>query len=72
VPEALGVEPIGELHARAAITEVVELDPRDLYIPLARSATLVAGDERFDLRPGTMVRVAIEPITQLGLPARSG
>jgi hypothetical protein len=30
---------------------------KEVYIPIAGSAVLEAGDERFDLRPGVMVRV---------------
>lgn len=43
-------------HAHDDGTE--EAGQEEVYIPLAGSATLVAGDERFDLRPGTMARVA--------------
>jgi hypothetical protein len=32
----------------------------EVYVPLAGSAVLEAGDERFDLRPGVMVRVGPE------------
>lgn len=34
-----------------------EAGQEEVYIPLAGSAVLVAGDERFELRPGVMVRV---------------
>ena len=34
-----------------------EAGQEEVYIPLAGSGLLVAGDERFDLRPGVMVRV---------------
>ena len=43
-------------HAHGAGTE--EAGQEEVYIPLSGSATLVADDERFDLRPGVMVRVA--------------
>jgi hypothetical protein len=43
-------------HAHGEGTE--EAGQEEVYIPLAGSATLVADDERFDLRPGTMARVA--------------
>jgi hypothetical protein len=32
----------------------------EVYVPLAGSATLEAGEERFDLRPGVMARVGPE------------
>jgi mannose-6-phosphate isomerase-like protein (cupin superfamily) len=32
-------------------------DQEEVYIPLSGSATLVAGEDRFDLVPGTMARV---------------
>lgn len=34
-----------------------EAGQEEVYIPLSGSATLVAGEESFDLRPGVMVRV---------------
>src|SRR5262245_51393514 len=34
-----------------------EAGQEEVYIPLAGSAVLVAGEERYDLRPGVMVRV---------------
>lgn len=34
-----------------------EAGQEEVYIPLSGSATLVAGDERFDLAPGVMARV---------------
>ena len=42
-------------HAHDDGTE--EAGQEEVYIPLAGAATLVAGDERYDLRPGTMARV---------------
>src|SRR5689334_16450178 len=43
-------------HAHGEGTE--EAGQEEVYIPLAGSATLIADDERYDLRPGTMARVA--------------
>jgi mannose-6-phosphate isomerase-like protein (cupin superfamily) len=43
-------------HAHGDDTE--EAGQEEVYIPLAGSATLQAGDESFELRPGVMVRVA--------------
>ena len=37
----------------------------EVYIPLEGSATLVADDERFELRPGTMARVGPEQLRQI-------
>lgn len=39
---------------------VADANQEEVYIPLAGSATLVAGDDRFDLIPGMMVRVGPE------------
>jgi mannose-6-phosphate isomerase-like protein (cupin superfamily) len=36
---------------------VADAEQEEVYIPLEGSGTLVAGTERFDLRPGVMVRV---------------
>jgi hypothetical protein len=38
--------------------EVDDANQEEVYVPLAGSATLVAGGERHDLRPGIMARVA--------------
>src|SRR5439155_5227106 len=43
----------------------------EVYIPLAGSATLVAGAERFELRPGMMARVGPEQRRQI-LPGPEG
>jgi mannose-6-phosphate isomerase-like protein (cupin superfamily) len=43
-------------HAHGTGTE--EAGQEEVYIPLSGSATLVAGDESFELRPDVMVRVA--------------
>jgi mannose-6-phosphate isomerase-like protein (cupin superfamily) len=39
--------------------DATAFDPNqeEVYVPLSGSATLVAGDERFELTPGTMARV---------------
>ena len=42
-------------HSHAASTP--EPGQEEVYIPLAGSAQLIVGGERFDLRPGLMVRV---------------
>ena len=39
---------------------MADADQEEVYIPLAGSATLFAGDERVALRPGVMVRVGPE------------
>jgi mannose-6-phosphate isomerase-like protein (cupin superfamily) len=43
----------------------------EVYIPLAGSATLVAGEQRFDLVPGTMARVGPKQLRQV-LPGPEG
>jgi mannose-6-phosphate isomerase-like protein (cupin superfamily) len=43
----------------------------EVYIPLSGTATLVADRERFELRPGVMVRVAPEQRRQI-LPGPEG
>ena len=43
-------------HAHGEGTE--EAGQEEVYIPLSGSATLIADDESFELRPGTMARVA--------------
>jgi hypothetical protein len=45
-------------HAHDTGTE--EAGQEEVYIPLAGSATLLAGGDAFELRPGVMVRVAPE------------
>jgi hypothetical protein len=37
--------------------EAFDPDQEEVYIPLAGSATLVLGDEQFELRPGVMARL---------------
>ena len=39
---------------------VADANQEEVYVPLAGSGTLFAGAERFDLRPGVMVRVGPE------------
>jgi mannose-6-phosphate isomerase-like protein (cupin superfamily) len=39
---------------------VADANQEEVYIPLEGSATLFAGDDRFDLLPGMMVRVGPE------------
>ena len=56
-------------HAHDAGTE--EAGQEEVYIPLAGSATLVAGGERFELRPGVMVRVGAAQRRQI-LPGPEG
>ena len=42
-----------------------EAGQEEVYIPLEGSGELVAGDERFDLRPGVMVRVGPDQRRQI-------
>ena len=56
-------------HAHDDGTE--EAGQEEVYIPLAGSAMLIAGDERFELRPGTMARVAPTQRRQI-LPGPDG
>lgn len=53
--------------------DATAFDPNqeEVYIPLAGSATLTAGDERFELTPGMMVRVGPEQHRQI-LPGPDG
>lgn len=48
-----------------------DANQEEVYIPLAGSATLVAGDERVELRPGVMVRVGPEQRRRI-LPGPEG
>ena len=48
-----------------------EAGQEEVYIPLAGSAVLVAGGERFELRPGVMVRVGAEQRRRI-LPGDEG
>jgi len=43
----------------------------EVYVPIAGSATLVAGDERFNLVPGTMARVGPKQLRRI-LPGPEG
>ena len=51
--------------------EAFDPNQEEVYIPLSGSATMVAGDERFDLEPGVMVRVGPTQLRQL-LPGDEG
>ena len=48
-----------------------DANQEEVYIPLAGSATLVAGEERLELRPGMMARVGQEQLRQI-LPGPEG
>jgi hypothetical protein len=48
-----------------------DANQEEVYVPLEGSATLVAGEERLDLRPGMMVRVGPEQLRQI-LPGPDG
>ena len=48
-----------------------EAGQEEVYIPLTGSATLVADDETFELRPGVMARVAPQQRRRI-LPGRTG
>jgi len=54
------MEPIYPNHHHDA--SVDDAKQEEVYIPLEGSATLVAGEERFELRPGMMVRVGPEQL----------
>jgi hypothetical protein len=56
-------------HNHDASTE--EAGQEEVYIPLAGSAVLVAGEQRFELHPGVMVRVGAEQRRQI-LPGDAG
>jgi hypothetical protein len=45
-------------HTHGATAE--DPNQEEVYIPLVGSATLIAGDERYELRPGLMARVGPE------------
>jgi mannose-6-phosphate isomerase-like protein (cupin superfamily) len=53
--------------------DATAFDPNqeEVYIPLSGSATLVAGEQRFELAPGTMARVGPEQHRQI-LPGPDG
>jgi mannose-6-phosphate isomerase-like protein (cupin superfamily) len=51
--------------------EVDDANQEEVYIPLAGSATLVAGDESFELRPGMMARVGPEQLRRI-VPGQNG
>jgi mannose-6-phosphate isomerase-like protein (cupin superfamily) len=47
--------------------DATAFDPNqeEVYVPLSGSATLVAGEERFELVPGTMARVGPKQLRQI-------
>jgi mannose-6-phosphate isomerase-like protein (cupin superfamily) len=53
--------------------DAAAFDPNqeEVYIPIEGSATLLAGDASFELRPGTMVRVGPAQLRQI-LPGADG
>ncbi len=51
--------------------DVEDANQEEVYIPLEGSATLEAGDERWELRPGMMVRVGPEQFRRI-LPGPDG
>jgi mannose-6-phosphate isomerase-like protein (cupin superfamily) len=52
-------------------TDAFDPDQEEVYIPLRGKATLVAGEEHFELRPGTMARVGPDQPRRL-LPGPEG
>ena len=46
-------------------TDAFDPEQEEVYIPISGSATLVAGEEQFDLRPGLMARVGPKQYRQL-------
>jgi hypothetical protein len=50
-------------HNHAA--DAFDPDQEEVYVPLSGSATLVAGEERFELTPGVMARVGPEQHRQV-------
>ncbi len=56
-------------HAHDATTE--EAGQEEVYIPLSGSATLMAADQSYELRPGTMIRVGPDQRRQI-LPGDEG
>jgi hypothetical protein len=51
--------------------EAFDPDQEEVYIPIAGSATLVAGDEEFELRPGVMARLGPAQLRRI-LPGDEG
>jgi hypothetical protein len=45
--------------------EAVDPGQEEVYVPLAGSATLVAGGVKYELRPGTMARVGPDQMRQI-------
>src|SRR5829696_3009204 len=52
-------------------TDAFDPGQEEVYIPISGSATLLAGDEQFELRPGLMARVGPEQYRQIR-PGRDG
>jgi mannose-6-phosphate isomerase-like protein (cupin superfamily) len=50
---------------------VEDANQEEVYVPLEGSATLFAGEQRFDLRPGVMVRVGPEQLRRI-VPGAEG
>ncbi len=50
----------GESYTHSHGAASPERGQEEVYVPLAGSAELVAGEERFELRPGAMVRIGPE------------
>jgi hypothetical protein len=48
-----------------------DANQEEVYVPLEGSATLFAGEQRFDLRPGVMVRVGPEQLRRI-VPGAEG
>ena len=46
-------------------TDAFDPEQEEVYIPISGAATLVAGEERFELRPGLMARVGPEQDRQI-------
>jgi hypothetical protein len=51
--------------------EAFDPNQEEVYIPLAGSATLVVGDEEFELRPGVMARLGPSQLRRI-LPGDEG
>ena len=51
--------------------EAFDPNQEEVYVPLSGAATMVTGDERFDLEPGLMIRVGPSQFRQI-LPGDEG
>jgi quercetin dioxygenase-like cupin family protein len=58
--QVMTLEPGQESYAHAHDESNPEAGQEEVYVPLAGSAELVAGEERFALRPGVMARIGPE------------